>query len=546
MLKKPLVVTVAIGMALSLAACSTGNTNNDSGATPAASALPTGAQPPIDTTRKVTDGTSTYPKITVGISQDPQDLNPFDVNGGSKPYIMYEIYEPLFDLNGDQYTPHLAKSYTEVDATHYDVTIWNDIYDSAGNHITADDVLYSFQQKVASGMNFKWDMVGNITKVDDYTVEFTWNAPITQVGELEFPWCRTMIFSQKAFESGNFATNPVGTGPYVVSSFTSGSSVVLKRNPNYWQKDVASQNDWQKANVDEIDYQVIAEPAQQVLALQNGSIDYSDAIPQENLADFQAGGQYASGHNVWLTAGSLLYLLTPNCSSGSPTSDQKLRQAIFYAIDNASVAQATGNTIAATGFGTPFFSDYVAAWDTTPSYQNQYDPDQAKTLVGQSTYSGQTLTLLAGDDATSKSMATIIQSFLVNVGIKVTISTVDGTTLSNDASAQGTWDLYLNTVGGGSQVGEWNRALSNTEYGNGMALGFIQDAQLQSLFETANDESTHTPENMTAVANYVISNAYNYAVAYPLLAVVYNSKIAHLYMREDQYFLPGASTYYLD
>jgi len=79
-----------------------------------------------------------------------------------------------------------------------------------------------------------------------------------------------------------------------------------------------------------------------------------------------------------------------------------------------------------------------------------------------------------------------------------------------------------------------------------MGLGFIADDKLQTLFETANDQATHTPDNMTAVVNYVIDNAYNYAVVYPRLAIVYNDKIAHMYMREDQYFLPGASTYYLD
>ena len=65
-----------------------------------------------------------------------------------------------------------------------------------------DDVVFSTQKLIESGMNFKWYMFGDIKKVDDYTVEYTWTKPITDVGELEFPWCRTVIFSQKAFEAG--------------------------------------------------------------------------------------------------------------------------------------------------------------------------------------------------------------------------------------------------------------------------------------------------------------------------------------------------------
>ena len=80
---------------------------------------------------------------------------------GSKPVIYHEIYEYLFDLENNEYVPVLAKGYTVVDELTYDVQLYENIYDSAGNHITASDVVFSTQKLVEAGMNFKWYMVGD-------------------------------------------------------------------------------------------------------------------------------------------------------------------------------------------------------------------------------------------------------------------------------------------------------------------------------------------------------------------------------------------------
>ena len=82
------------------------------------------------------------------------------------------------------------------------------------NNITADDVVFSINTLVDSGKALKYDKFESVKAVDDYTVEFTWTSPIDGIGDLEWPWCRTPIFSQKAYEEGNFHEAPVATGPY--------------------------------------------------------------------------------------------------------------------------------------------------------------------------------------------------------------------------------------------------------------------------------------------------------------------------------------------
>ncbi len=490
-----------------------------------------------------------YPKVTIALNQDPGDLKPVGVNMGSKPYIYHEIYEYLFDLENNDYVPVLAKGYTKVDDLTYDVQLYDNIYDSAGNHITASDVVFSTQVLVDSGQNFKWYMVGTITAKDDYTVEYTWTKPITDVGELEFPWCRTVIFSQKAYEASadQFATAPIATGPYVVKEFTSGSKVILEANPKYWQTDKSLISLRHQANVQTIEYDIIAESAQNVIALETGAVDYSEYVPAENFTEFQAGGKYADKYNTDVASGSFVYALNVNQSEGKVGADLNFRLAVYYAINNDAIATALQDTIVpAKAFGTPHFdSEYQAAWDETPNYINTFDPDKSKELLAKTTYNGEKLILATQQDENSQKIATVIQGFLLTVGINTEIKVLDqaaGQTIDTEPDG---YDIKIFGMGGGSLIGEWNRVMNNHELGKDYSVGFVKDPQLQTLFETANAIETHTPENLTALENYVLEHGYFYAVGSPRINMVYSKNISKVVLRESEFILPGACTYVL-
>jgi peptide/nickel transport system substrate-binding protein len=486
-----------------------------------------------------------YPKLTIAISMDPGDLKPFGVNMGSKPVIYHEIYEYLFDLVDNNYAPVLAKDFTKVDDLHYEVHLNQNIVDSAGNPIKASDVVFSTQKLVEAGQNFKWYMVGDIKAKDDYTVEYTWTKPITDVGELEFPWCRTVIFSQKSYEASadQFATKPVGTGPYRVKEFTSGSKVILEANDSYWAKDKPAAN--HTANVQTIEYDIIGEAAQNVIALQTGAVDYSENVPTENFADFQSGGKYADKFVTNVMSGSFVYAMNANTSEGHPGADLNFRMAVWYAIDNEAIATALqGTLVPAKAFGTPHFAaEYQSAWDTTPNYVNTFDPAKAQELLKKTTYTGQKLILTYNQDPTSETIATVVQSFLLNVGINVELKSLDQASGGAIDTTSDGYDIKVFGMGGGSLIGEWNRVMNNHELGKDYSVGFVKDSQLQKLFETANAIDTHTAENLTALENYVLANGYFYAVGSPRINQVYNKNVTKIVMRESEFIWPGACTY---
>jgi hypothetical protein len=87
--------------------------------------------------------------------------------------------------------------------------------------------------------------------------------------------------------------------------------------------------------------------------------------------------------------------------------------------------------------------------------------------------------------------------------------------------------------------------MNNHELGKDYSVGFVKDPQLQKLFETANAIDTHTPENMTALENYVLEQGYFYAIGAPRINMVYSKNIAKVVLRENEFLLPGACTYIL-
>lgn len=118
---------------------------------------------------------------------------------------------------------------------------------SDGTPLTANDVKFSFEQLRDHGLSsYRTAIVRMITGVevvDDHTVKFTF-APdyprrdvIQQAGS-------QIVFSQADFEKnkrdiGKTSTTPfLGSGPYVFDKADMGRSITVKRNPDYWGKDL--------------------------------------------------------------------------------------------------------------------------------------------------------------------------------------------------------------------------------------------------------------------------------------------------------------------
>ncbi|MCP4623227.1 MAG: ABC transporter substrate-binding protein [bacterium] len=155
------------------------------------------------------------------------------------------IAEPLVWVGEDAVPrPQLAKSWeASADAKEWTLHLQQGVKFNNGKPFNADDVIWNFKhwldKDAGSSMAAKLDFLPatGIEKVDDYTIKCHLNRSY-----FAFPLALYDYPSMIAPEGGwddfykGDAKHAIGTGPFLMESFTPDERMVLVRNPNYWQK----------------------------------------------------------------------------------------------------------------------------------------------------------------------------------------------------------------------------------------------------------------------------------------------------------------------
>jgi peptide/nickel transport system substrate-binding protein len=241
------------------------------------------------------------------------------------------IYEPLiqFDLASPTVSyPWLATKYTwgdggkQITFTIRSGVKWND-----GKPLTPADVAFTFNLiKKNSSINLGGLKLSSVSTSGN-TVTLTF--PASQYTNLE-EIAGTAILPQAIWsKAGNPATytdaNPVGTGPYMLSSFTP-QGFTLKKNPYYWQPS--------KVKVSSVYFPVYTSNTGATNALFSGQITWTgNYIPglQKDFVD-----KSPSYHHYWEAAGGTNSFM-PNLNKW-PTNQLAVRQAISLALNRSVIA----------------------------------------------------------------------------------------------------------------------------------------------------------------------------------------------------------------
>ena len=122
----------------------------------------------------------------MAIGADPADLSPFTGMSMGRIAVLKTIYEYFLepDVMGAAAVPMLAQSVEQTGDLTYTVTLFDYIYDSAGNHITAADAAWSYQMAIDGGKMRPLGAVASVAATGDYTVEFVFAHPLG-VGDLD-------------------------------------------------------------------------------------------------------------------------------------------------------------------------------------------------------------------------------------------------------------------------------------------------------------------------------------------------------------------------
>jgi peptide/nickel transport system substrate-binding protein len=261
-----------------------------------------------------------------------QDFNPFVATQAA--YGMGAtglIYEPLIEFNlvaPPKYTPWLATGYKwgnggkSITFTIRSGVKWNN-----GTPLTPADVAFTFNMlKKNSAINLGGvDPSSITTSGNKVTLNFT-SGQYTHLQQI----AGTAIVPQSVWSKvANPATftdaNPVGTGPYMLDSFTP-QGFTLKANPKYWQASMVK--------VQQVYFPVYTSNTSALSALFGGQIDWTgNFIPGLKKSFVDTSPKY---HHYWEAPGGTNSLM-PNLNKW-PTNQLPVRKAISLAINRSLIA----------------------------------------------------------------------------------------------------------------------------------------------------------------------------------------------------------------
>lgn len=219
--------------------------------------------------------------------------------GGNYPQALLatQYIESLVSRNADgELLPWLAESWQESDdGLSWEFTIRDDVEFTDGTPLDAEAVAANIAHlkdpETASSTGYL--AVGKIEStevVDETTLRLSLSAPDSALLEsFAMPWVG--IQSPTALERGKDANceAPVGTGPFIVESWTRQDSITLVRNDDYTSPPQDAEHE-APAHLDGLEWRFIPDAATRYAALQSGEVDVIDNPQPDSLAAAEAEG----------------------------------------------------------------------------------------------------------------------------------------------------------------------------------------------------------------------------------------------------------------
>lgn len=498
--------------------------------------------------------------VNVGLQADIASLDPYASSNVGSLHVMPEIFQTLFYAPsfGAPAAPSIGKSYTiSDDYLSCEIEIFDYVVDSAGNKITTEDVAFSFETgKAAGNVKQLTQYYESYEIVDDTHIILHINTKALGVWEELFE--NTYIVDSETYDSKTFVTNPVGTGPYVVTEYTSGASLTLQYNENFWQTDEEYLNPVNAHNVETINYKIITENTQMAMALQTGDIDLACSI---TATDAHAYFLDDSSYTVLAHGTNLFVNQSFNMSGDSCVSNSlELRQAILYSysVEDMISGILSGDAERCYTWGGSMYGDFNEDW--IGDYY-EYDPDKAIAILDEAGYvdvnndgyreqpdgSEINIRIMFETNDTKSRAAQYILNCMDAIGLKATITQYDAALYSTYKYDFSQWDMIIDNQANRAYLASiWSNYLRQgyAEW-NGVDTTFIglTDDTLQELVVTAGSVETNSQEAVDALHAYIKDNALIYGLWCETNYKVAQNGITGIYINSKMYPMVGACTY---
>ncbi|MFD2175460.1 extracellular solute-binding protein [Rhodobacter lacus] len=220
-------------------------------------------------------------------------LNPWILQGRPVQGVSGYVAETLMSRSYDEpFTLYglLAESVaTDADRNWVEFTLRPQARFSDGAPVTVEDVIWSYEilgTKGAPRYRNAWTKVKSIEQTGPHSLRITFTEPNR---ELALLMGMRPVLEKAQWQGHDFETEtqliPVGSGPYVVDRVEMGRAITLKRNPDWWAKDLPITQGLH--NVDVIRWDYFSDPGVIFEAFKAGEIDlYREDNPVKWAQDY--------------------------------------------------------------------------------------------------------------------------------------------------------------------------------------------------------------------------------------------------------------------
>lgn len=368
--------------------------------------------------------------LNVGLANDAKTYDPIFSVQFTERHVLYLVFNSLVKYGPDfSIQPELADHWeTSADGKRIVFSLRQGVTFQDGTRFDAAAVKWNIDQRMDKTVNSPQrqllePIVASVDVIDPLHVAFNLVEPSPVLFSLLGERPGFMVSPTAWKDRGAaFASQPVGTGAFVLKEWTRGSRVVLERNPAYWQTGLPY--------LDRIIVQDLAGSVIGVQRLLTGEIDFVSELTPTDVRPIE------SHAGITLTPIKGRWYFLQWHVNAAPFDNVKLRQAFAHAIDRTRLNEITMRGQGSVSEGpTP-----EGLWWYDPELKSfPYDPGRAKALLAEAGYpNGFDYDLSTPQVTVFQQVNQLLQEQLAAIGIKVRLQpiansewyarVVDGTT----------------------------------------------------------------------------------------------------------------------
>ena len=417
------------------------------------------------------------------IGEGPKTFNPCNTKDATSSSMAGILYDGLLttDAKNGDVIPLLAKSYL-IDGNDYIINLRKGIKWSDGKPITADDVIYTYEDivfkglgnpSVADAMSVEGKLP-KLEKIDDYTVKFTTSKPFAPfLRQLSYPIVPKHYFkpySDKGVSEFNtfLSTNTrpdtiVSSGPFRLKEYVPAQRVVFVRNPNYYKINTENQV---LPYLDKVVYLIVGDTNNGILKFEAKELDVI-GLNGNTVARYKEKEPFSDYdiYNLGPNTGTLFIAINLNNRKNNEGNyyvnpvkqlwfrNKLFRKAIDYAIDRKNMVQNIAFGVAeplhtAESINSIFLNKKLSGHDADIKksmellsnsgfvYKNKKLYDKQGNLVEFDLYTN------AGN-LEREALGVVVKQDLEELGMKVNFKPIEFNSLVNKLTNTYDWDMVI-------------------------------------------------------------------------------------------------------